>query len=243
MVKVVINFKDNLTDLLPAGKKSNTHDVTFSGKRSVKDLIESFGIPHTETGSIRVNEKTVDFSYILQDGDLIEVTPVLSGKPLPHPGETRLLCDEHLWKLCRRLRLLGFDTAYDKKWDDSQLAAISAKEDRVLLTRDRGLLMRKAVSQGICIRSTDAEEQVREVLDRLRLKNRCRPFSLCLLCGGGLKEIARGDEDFEKIKPKIPEKVLSRCKVYHVCLTCGQVYWQGSHYKKLVEKVRKYIKD
>jgi hypothetical protein len=247
MFNVTIYFKGDLSDILPTDKKGEIHQVTISGKRSAKDLIESFGIPHTEVGNVLVNERAVDLSYILQAGDRLEVYPAAvrtyrsaDSTAEPGTGEVRLLCDEHLRKLCRRLRLLGFDAAINREWDDSQLADISEKEGRILLTRDRGLLMRKKVTRGLLIRSTDSDEQVREVLDRLCLRNRCRPFSRCLLCAGLLRKIEPGGEDFEKIRRQIPEKVLSRCHEYNTCLTCGQVYWKGSHYKKLLEKVKAY---
>jgi hypothetical protein len=280
MVKVTICFRDELASLLHRGRNKESHEIAFDGKRSVKDLIESTGIPHTEIGLILVNEKraapaaqegpgsfksysrdekdcffctlfrgiskkAVDFSYILQDGDRIEVRPALLRKySAPGSGagdeEILLLCDEHLWKLCRRLRLLGFDAAFNKEWDDARLAEISGKEGRVLLTRDRRLLMRKNVAAGLLIRSTDVEEQVNEVLENLDLKSKCRPFSRCLLCSGRLREAAAGDNDFEGIKRQIPLDVLSWCREYNICLNCGQVYWKGSHYKKLAEKVEKY---
>lgn len=242
MLKVNICFNGNLTDILPHGKKNKNHEVTFKGKRSVKDLIQSFGIPHTEVQSIAVNGKSVDFSYILQHDDRIKVQPVVTNAAV-YPGEPALLCDEHLHKLCRRLRLLGFDTAFNREWDDSRLAVISEKEGRILLSRDRGLLMRKKVSRGLLIRSTDSEEQVHEVLERLDLKNRCRPFSRCLLCSGLLRKVAAGEESFAGIKNKIPGKVLAWCSVYNVCLSCGKIYWKGSHYKKLAEKVNRYIQN
>jgi len=248
MARVTIYFRGDLKELLPTGKKGENHPLTISGKRSAKDLIESFGIPHTEVGHVLTNEKAVDLSYILRDGDRLEVHPaavrMYNSPAFPvesGTGEVRLLCDEHLRKLCRRLRLLGFDAAIDKKWDDPQLADISEKEGRVLLSRDRGLLKRKKVTRGLLIRSTNSEEQVREVLDRLCLRNRCRPFSRCLLCAGLLRKTEPGGEDFEKIKRQIPEKVLAWCREYNFCLICGQVYWKGSHYKKLAKKVKAYL--
>ena len=145
------------------------HRLTINGKRSAKDVVESFGIPHTEVGRVLVNHSTVDLSYILRDGDRLEIHPAEAGMngttsaaAEPGTGEVVLLCDEHLRKLCRRLRLLGFDAAMNREWDDAQLADISEKEGRVLLTRDRGLLMRKKVTRGLLIRSTDTEKQVRD---------------------------------------------------------------------------------
>jgi len=248
MVNLTISFKGDLKELLPAGKKRETHRLTIKGKRSAKDLVESFGIPHTEVGRVLANERPADLSYILHDGDWVAVYPAASGLKGsrgstrdPGSGEVLLLCDEHLCKLCRRLRLLGFDAAMNRQWDDSQLADISEKEGRVLLSRDRGLLMRKKVTRGLLIRSTDTEEQVREVLDRLGLRSRCLPFSRCLRCAGLLQKIEKESDDFESIRNQIPERVLAWCREYNRCLSCGQVYWKGSHYKKLAKKVKGYL--
>ncbi|MCK4766491.1 MAG: twitching motility protein PilT [Candidatus Aminicenantes bacterium] len=244
-MKVTICFNGNLENLLSARQREKTHQVAYVGKRSLKDLIESFSIPHTEVGKLLVNGNTAGFFYILQDGDKIDVYPVSSAGDAAAQnslsGEATFLCDVHLWKLARRLRLLGFDVAFDNEWDDAQLADIAQGDGRILLSRDRGLLIRKKVTRAILIRSTDTEEQVKEVLNRLSLCTRCKPFSRCLLCGGLLKQVEAGEADFEKIEKKIPAKVLVWCREYNICSSCGHVYWKGSHYKKLLVKVNDYL--
>ncbi len=249
MVKVSISFRGDLQDLLSPDKRNKILEVSFRGRRSIKDLIESFRIPHTEVDRVRVNTGLVDFSYILQDGDRVEVYSVLEnhpyqgGKPLlaKPMAEPAFLCDVHLWKLTRRLRLMGFDVGFNDTWGDDQLADISRKEGKILLTRDRGLLMRKEVTRGLLIRSTSTEKQVEEVLERLNLRDKCRPFSRCLLCNGFLQKVEEGDEAIEKIKQRIPPRVLSWCRQYHICLSCDHIYWQGSHYKKLLAMVKGYL--
>lgn len=240
MVRVTVSFAGNLQDLIPAGRRGKKSEVTFRGRRAIKDLIESFRIPHTEVGSLQVNGNAVDFTYILQDGDRVDVQPALitvrgAGK------EPRFLCDVHLWKLARRLRLLGFDVDFDENRSDDRLADIAQDEGKILLSRDRGLLIRKKVARGILIRSTDTEKQVAEVLSRLDLKSKCKPFSRCLLCNGLLTQVSDNDETFADIKKKIPPRVLAWCRDYHVCRSCGHIYWQGSHYKKLVAMVKRYL--
>ncbi len=174
---VDIFFHGELVDLLPLKKRKERLTVEWKGKRSVKDLVESLCVPHTEVGGIRVNDRWVSFSHILSNGDRIAVFPYSTDcrtrdnplfKPgsLIHPG---FICDVHLWKLARRLRLLGFDTFYDPQWDDAGLADISQKQGLILLTRDRGLLIRKKVTRGVYIHNTDPEKQVKELLKRLDL--------------------------------------------------------------------------
>ena len=250
---VCILFNGELADFLPAAGKEKYLRVEFPGKRSVKDLIQSMGVPHTEVGGIQVNGQWKDFPYILRDKDTVDVFPVSPrGKtadnplrhrcePLKKPG---FLCDVHLWKLARRLRLLGFDTRFNPQWDDAELADISQQERLILLTRDRGLLMRNKVIRGQLIRNTDPEKQVTEILQRLDPDEEVRPFTRCLVCGGILKPVALESTFFEEnLKPQIPPGVLAWCSTYHFCPSCEKVFWKGSHYEKLMGIVEKYIKN
>ncbi|MCP5103210.1 MAG: twitching motility protein PilT [bacterium] len=255
-VAVDIFFHGELNRLLPLKKRKRQVTVQLKGKHSVKDLVESLCVPHTEVGGIFVDHRWVDFSYIVRPGDQITVFPVPSPSasgdqcqcrtkenPLfnPEPLSPRFLCDVHLWKLARRLRLLGFETQFDPRWDDAQLAEISRKQELILLTRDRGLLIRSTVKQGIYIHNTDPEKQVKEVLQRLDLYKAVVPFTRCLSCGGLLEPVTMEGEFFEKeIRPQIPPKVLEWAKEYHYCLSCRKVFWKGSHYEKLIQMIEKY---
>ncbi|MCP5053373.1 MAG: twitching motility protein PilT [bacterium] len=242
-LRVSIIFEGDLNRLLPLDKRNipTALEVTFPGKRSVKDLIQSLRVPHTEVGVIRVNGQRVDFSYILRGDDVIKVLPVPPHSRDPKGNPPRFLCDVHLRKLARRLRLLGFDTAIDPRWDDPQLADISQKENRVLLSRDRGLLMRNRVTQGRLIRNTDPERQVREVLQHFDIPGQVRPFTRCTLCNGNLERVLVESQAFkETLAAKIPPKVLCWCDEFHHCASCEKVFWKGSHYRKLTEMVRKY---
>ena len=252
-----IFFHGELRHLLPLKKRNTRLTVPWQGRRSVKDLVESFCVPHTEVGGIRVGGQWVDFSYIVCDDDRVIVFPVspvsapvgscescTPDNPLFKPAAVEdpvFLCDVHLWKLARRLRLLGFDTRFDPRWDDAQLAGISQTEGFILLTRDRGLLIRRVVERGVYIYNTDAEAQVIELLRRLDLVKRVSPFTRCLVCGGFLEAVNMGGEFFEQtLRPLIPPKVLEWAKEYRYCPSCEKVFWKGSHYKKLIALIERY---
>jgi uncharacterized protein with PIN domain len=192
-----------------------------------------------------VNGVSADFSYIVKDGDRISVYPVFETfsvgavtrlRPLPL-RDPRFVLDVHLRKLARRLRLLGFDVDYLPARGDIELAEISDSEKRILLTRDRQLLMRKNVSRGLCVRHTDPEKQIVEVLDRLDLWDRCRPFTRCIECNGAIHPLLDGDPALAEVAGRIPPGVSSWCGEYHFCGNCGRVYWKGSHYGKLKTRV------
>jgi uncharacterized protein with PIN domain len=245
MYRVTIRFYEELNDFLPPVKRKKDIDFEFPGRRSVKDLIESFCVPHVEVDLILANGKSVNFSYIVNDGDRISVYPVfetfdigtvtrLRPAPLRDP---RFVLDVHLQKLARRLRLLGFDVDYQPDRDDAELADIAERENRILLSRDRQLMMRKKVTRGLYVRNTDAEKQVNEVLDRLDLRGRCRPFTRCIECNGAIESLDVTDGGSSDLADRIPPGVRSWCREYYRCRGCGRIYWKGSHYEKLKKRL------
>lgn len=247
MYNITIRYYEELNDFLPQDQRKKDISFSFAGRRSVKDLIESMGVPHVEVDMILVNGLSVDFAYIINDGDRISVYPVfesmdISGVTRLRPSplrETKFVLDVHLRKLARRMRLLGFDVDYEEHRDDNLLAEISGRENRILLTCDRQLLMRKIVSRGIIIRSRNPEEQIIEVIKRLQLQSQISPFTRCIECNGLLADIITGSTEFESLKNRIPTGVMEWCSEYYRCPSCGRIYWRGSHYDKLKERVER----
>lgn len=235
--QVEITFFQELNDFLPYLKRGNPIRIEQRSPRSIKDLIESLGIPHTEVGQVKTNGMSVNITEVIREQVRIEVYPFSipdSGSEVGlHKTEIRFVGDVHLGSLVRKLRLLGLDTEYSNKWTDLELASISAKEDRFLLTRDRHLLMRKIIRQGLFIRNADPEKQISEVVNRLGLKGVCKPFSRCLVCNGILTTANDYKELSEQTRVKIPPGVRAWCRFYSLCQVCGKVYWPGSHFKKL----------
>ncbi len=203
------------------------------------------GVPHAEVDLILANGNSVDFSYIVNDGDRFSVYPVfesmdISGVTRLRPSplrDTKFVLDVHLRKLARRMRLLGFDTDYADRRDDSTLADISGRENRILLTCDRQLLMRKIVSRGIIIRSRDPEEQIIEVIERLQLRELINPFTRCIECNGLIAAVDLSSPVYNDIKSSIPEGVLEWCNEFYRCTSCERIYWRGSHYDRLIKRV------
>jgi len=207
------------------------------GRRSVKDLIEGLGVPHTEVDLVLVNGQSVDFSYRLSPGDRVSIYPVfealdIAGVTAVRPQPLRLLrflADVHLGRLAGYLRLAGFDTFYDNSWDDEQIAETAVREHRVLLTRDRGLLMRSVVTHGYLVRSHRPREQLREVLDRFDLWGSVRPLSRCSVCNVVVEAVER-----EKVVEKVAPRTAAHCEEFWLCPSCGRIYWQGAHYRSLM---------
>lgn len=236
MVSVTLRFYEELNDFLPREKRKRRYTVESAARRSVKDLIEAEGVPHTEVDLILVNGHSCGFETLLHDRDDISVFPVfetldigsvsrLDRAPL---RSIRFVADVHLGKLARRLRLLGFDCLFNAQWDDADLARISAQHERVLLSRDRGLLMRNNVTHAVYVRSDQPVAQCREVLKRLNLFGQITPWSRCVNCNGELVTVPK-----EQVKHRVPGLTYQWLDQFRQCQHCGQVYWQGSHWHRL----------
>ncbi len=232
-----MRFYAELGDFLSPSRRGREFECPLGGRRSVKDLIEGLGVPHTEVDLVLVNGQSVDFSYRLSPGDRISVYPVfealdIAGVTAVRPQPLRLLrflADVHLGRLAGYLRLAGFDTLYDNSWDDEQIAETAVRERRVLLTRDRGLLMRSVVSHGYLVRSARPREQLREVLDRFDLWGAVRPLSRCSVCNVAVAAVER-----ERVIERLPPRTAAHYQEFWLCPSCGRIYWRGAHYRSLM---------
>lgn len=244
MKKASFRFYEELNDFLPSYKRKKNFEHSFKQRASVKDLIESFGVPHTEIDLILANGKSVDFNYIVQDNDGISVYPIfesfdvsdiqnLRPKPLRNP---KFIIDVNLGKLVKLLRIAGIDSLYQNDFNDEQILKISRKSNRTILTRDTGLLKRKEVTHGYFVRNTKPENQLLEVIERFHLKKIINPFIRCLECNSILKKIEK-----EKIINRIPQKVKDYLNEFYICINCDKVYWKGTHYEKMEKMLLKII--
>ena len=243
---VYLRFYEELNDFLSTLKKKTRFEHNFIDRTSVKDLIESFGVPHTEIDLILVNGKSVSFDYIINDKDDISVYPVfesfdisdvqkLRAGPLRDP---KFICDVHLGKLAKNLRMLGLDTFYKNSITKNEIVLTSMNENRVILTRDGGLLKIKNVTHGYYIRNTDPIKQTSEVINRFHLEKTMKRFSRCLRCNTVLKTVQK-----EMIMERIPEKVKASQDEYFICSNCDRIFWKGTHYKNMLIKIESLIKS
>jgi uncharacterized protein len=231
-----------LNDFLPAESRGMTVRRPFRTHQTVKDVLEAMGIPHTEVDLIVVNGSPRGFSYRPSVGDRIAAYPMFEAldigstaslRPIPL-RDTRFAVDVNLGRLARLLRLLGFDVWWSNDTDDKTLAEISLGEHRILLTRDRALLKRRAITHGLFVHSQDPEEQTLEVLRRLDLRQRLAPLTRCLRCNGKLAAVAK-DEVIDHLEPLTRRHY----QEFSRCTDCGRIYWAGSHYAKLLSLVER----
>ena len=244
MKTAYFRFYEELNDFLPEEKRKTRFEHKFIDRTSVKDMIESLGVPHTEVDLILVNGSSVDFSFIVNDQDDISVYPIfesldisdvqhLRAKPLRNP---RFILDVHLGTLARYLRMIGFDSKYKNDFNDDEIVDISLNDKRTILTRNKGILKRNNVTHGYWIRNEDPELQLKEVVGRFDLIKQMHEFERCLECNSKLEKI-----DKEKIIGRLPLKVKERQNDFWYCKTCDKIYWQGTHFermKKIIHKLR-----
>ncbi len=208
----------------------------FERKASVKDMIESFNVPHTEVEQISVNGAPTDFNYIVQDGDRIEVFPIGENFSTMPAAQLRPLLsqppqfvvDSNLGRLARYLRLLGFDCLYCNDYSDDMVARIAGEQQRVVLTRDRSLLHRKIVIHGYFVRADKPKIQTREVLKRFALFSLIKPLTHCTHCNGVLAETGKS-----RIEHRLEPLTRQYYDKFLMCPDCNRIYWQGSHSKRI----------
>ena len=226
-MRIRLRAYGQLVDLLDAAET----DVPFGGPRSVKDLVESVGVPHPEVGLLLVDGTPVGFDHLLTGGERVTAYPPVhdlvaaEDSVWPEPPEPRrFVLDVHLGTLARRLRLLGFDAWYRTDADDALLAEIAVEQERILLTRDRGLLMRRVITHGYCPRSDDPDEQALEVTRRYGLAERRAPLTRCVRCNGRLAEVPA-----DSVRDEVGPRTRVAFDRFARCRSCAQVYWPGSH--------------
>ncbi|MBW1694858.1 MAG: Mut7-C ubiquitin/RNAse domain-containing protein [Deltaproteobacteria bacterium] len=212
MPKGTFRFYEELNDFLPKHRRKTDFEAGFKGKRSIKDMIEALGVPHTEIDLVLVNGKSVDFNCILQDGDQVSVYPVFESLNITNVTllrkiplrRNKFIADINLGDLVKYMRVLGFDLYYDPLLATREIIEISKREHRIILTKSRKLLKFKDVTHGIFIRPGKTTEQIKRIIDSLNIKDNIKPFSRCLLCNTLLQSVPK-EKIFDKIPPKTKE--------------------------------------
>ena len=213
---------------LALSRRGRPIDVGLDGTSSLGHVVEALGVPLPEVGLLLVNGIPQPPAYRPRAEDGVQVRAVSRPQPLPmHPP--RFLLDVHLGTLARRLRLLGLDVAYRNDADD-ELVTQAAGENRLLLTRDRGLLRRRALAHGAYVRGAGTDAQLRDVLDRFRPPT--DPFSRCLLCNGRLSAVPKHD-----VAHLLEPGTRRTATEFARCGDCGRVFWRGAHARRLDEIV------
>lgn len=243
---VTLRFYEELNDFLHRENRKKVFRYAFAPHQTIKDVIEACGVPHTEVDLILVNGEPVDFFYRLKKDDYISVYPVfeklditgiskLEHSPLRN---LKFIADVHLGKLARYMRMIGLDTMYENNSDDNDLIEISIQENRILLTRDKGILMNNKVTLGSYVYSSNSKKQLTEVIRKFQLRSQIKPFSRCMECNGEIK-ISDKSSILHLLKP-LTKKYYNE---FYMCSDCGKIFWKGSHYKRMKLLIEKTLNN
>jgi uncharacterized protein len=222
-VEVVLRIARELRPLLPARHRAGEVRLASDGTATVGHLVESTGVPLTEVGELRIGGVRVVPRRTAGAGDVLDVLPATWPQRVAHE---RFVLDVHLGALARRMRLLGLDTAYRTHAEDPELVAQAVAEDRVLLTRDRGLLRRRALPAGALVRADRPDDQLAEVVRRFAPA--FAPFTRCPACNGVLVPAAP-----EAVADRLEPGTRRNYVQFSRCPECGRVYWRGAHAARL----------
>jgi uncharacterized protein with PIN domain len=224
MARASFRFHGALSQFLKKEHRDRPFDHHCARAATLKNAIESLGVPHTEAGRITVNGAPATLQRAVRDGDAIEIYPTVKETGT----DPIFLADAHLGGLARFLRMLGFDTLHDNNYADAEIRRLAEAERRIVLSRDRELLKCSDIAHGCYVHALKAEAQLREVAARYGLAGRARPFTLCLRCNVALQPVDKAD-----VASIVPPQVFERQAQFSRCAACGRVYWPGSHYERM----------
>lgn len=237
---ITIRFYEELNDFIHYTRRKKAFNFILTGRRTIKDIIESLGVPHTEVDLILVNQKPVQFDYHPEKDDFISVYPVFEAIDIssinllrPRPlRETKFVLDVHLGTLARYLRLLGFDTYYRNDLKDDEIIDLALNGQRIILTRDLFILKNGKVTHGYFVRETNPKKQIAEIIRHFDLKDQFKPFSLCLECNGSIIKVEKS-----AVINELRENTRKAFQEFYRCDNCGRIYWKGSHYARMLKMV------
>jgi uncharacterized protein with PIN domain len=238
--QITIRFYEELNDFIQRDFRKKDINHYYAVKTTVRDIIESYGVPHTEPDLVLVNGHSVGFDYLPEAGDRVAVYPrfesfdigqltKLRSEPL---RQIKFILDVHLGKLAKKLRMLGFDTLYQNDFEDQEIINISLTENRIILTRDLGILKNKSVTHGYFVRSQQPNKQLNELIQRFDLVSSVKPLSRCIDCNGQIQIV-----DKNKILHLLKSNTKKYYKEFYQCSNCNKVYWEGSHFHKMVKQI------
>ena len=233
--EIWLSIAPELHVFVAARRRVGRFAARTDGASTLGHVVESLGIPLTEVGALVVDARQVRTAHIPAAGEEVSVHGVT--RPQQLPGPARFLLDVHLGTLARRLRLLGVDAAYENlDIGDPALAARSAAEQRVLLSRDRGLLRRREIWAGGYVYSHRPNDQLGDVLGRFAPP--LAPWTRCTACNGTLHAAAK-----ETVHEQLEHGTERSYEVFAQCGDCGQVYWRGAHHARLEAIVAGALRD
>ncbi len=235
-----------LNDHLAPGLRFTAFPVPVPGDTTIAGLLALLGIPRSEVDLVLRNGEVAQFETHIAGGDRVSMYPVfetfdigriqrLRSRPLRRPA---FVLDVHLGKLATFLRMFGFDAFFTPTSTDDQLISISLEEHRVLLSKDRALLRDPRLVRAYAVETDNPRKQILEVVKRFDLGGSAEPLSRCLPCNILLVSAAK-----EAVLERIPARVGAACERFAACPKCGRIYWEGTHYKRMMAFIAEVVTE
>jgi len=235
-------LSQSLVSLL-SRKYGKSHSICYpiSRKASIKDIIESIGIPHTEIGKICNNREEIDFGFIPETSITVTICEISSPfdvtcqtvlRPIPLK-KIRFIADLNVSKLATLLRMSGIDTEIAYDLSDKEITSLAQEQQRIVLSKDLGLLKHRKITHGRYVRSVYPEDQLQEIINFFNLKPHLLPFSRCLRCNNPLTFVEKKD-----ILSRLQPKTRLFFNHFKICTQCNKIYWKGSHHEGMVKKMQ-----
>ena len=143
----------------------------------------------------------------------------------------RFVVDINVGRLAKWLRVMGYDTLFPRGSNDNDLVRLALREERVLVTRDRGIGLRRAVRQGqmqvVQIVHDDFRRQLRQLVRALDLDLE-GGFTRCVRCNDPLNPVPRED-----VENRLPPYVFRHHRQFMECPRCLRIYWRGTHWTNM----------
>ena len=152
--------------------------------------------------------------------------------------EPRFIVDVNVGRLAKWLRVMGYDTLFPSNSEGNELVRLALREDRIIVTKDSGLAVRRLVTTGrlkvVLINYDDVKSQLRQVIRSLNLNSR-REFSRCIRCNEGLLELPR-----QSAKKQVPPYVYETQREFGECPLCRRIYWRGTHWANIQRELEEF---
>ena len=152
--------------------------------------------------------------------------------------QPRFVADVMLGRLAKWLRIAGFDVLYSNRYTDEELVSLSTREDRILLSRDTRLLVRRSVREFIFLESEKIQEQIKQIFRATATTVIPGLLTRCLACNELLSEIAR-----ENARDRVPPFVFQTQLHFKFCPRCRKIYWAGTHRQSVLRILEKLASE
>lgn len=244
MIQVSFRFYEELNNYLPEEMQKVWVENRIETQASIGEIIQSLGIPLDDIDLILVNQQSKGFEYFLHDGDRISIYPVFESFDISEMNRLRerllrnpkFICDVHLGRLCKYLRMLGWDTLYSNEYTPEEMIERSLQEKRILLSRSIHLIRHQGLTHAWWVRSSNPLEQLNDLVTRLDLSKQADPLTRCLNCNSMLVEVNKME-----IMDRLEDRTAKYYSEFFVCRTCDQIYWKGSHYESMVKFIEQHF--